>query len=470
MTFEELHVESSICKALKTLGYEYPLEVQRKVIPSMLAKRDLIVKSKTGSGKTASFAIPILQSLEINEKKCQALILCPTRELSLQIKEEFDCLGTYKKIKTISITGKQPFRFQKEDLQQRCHVVIGTPGRVLDHLKQGTFDVSNIQTIVLDEADEMLNMNFLEDVKEIYTYLPMQRTSCIFSATYPEKIQELSSLFLKEAKMIEIQNSKQDLEEYFYHCLEENKKEYLIKLLCREKPESCIVFCNRQERVEDVFQYLKEMKISCDYLHGNRMQEERFDCMKRFKEAKIRILIATDVVARGIDVSKVQLVVNYDIPSPAQLYVHRIGRSARVNEKGTAVSFVNEFDENRIVKLEEYLNKKIDFQNIDSYEIKQEDLDCLSKSNRLYVDKTKELRKDIMKLYINGGKNKKLRVGDFVGSICQIEGVTVQDIGVIHVQDHQTYVDIMNGKGEMVLSKLKTVKGKTVKVSKAKQG
>ena len=195
MTFEQMNLDKNIIQALHTLGYEKPLPVQEQVIPNILSGTDCIVKSRTGSGKTASFAIPIIQNLEIDERSPQALVLTPTRELALQIQQDFDRIGTFKKIKTLPIFGKQPFKFQKEDLKQRCHVVIGTPGRVLDHLQQDTLDPSKIKYVVLDEADEMLNMNFLDEVQAILKYMPKKHVTCLFSATYPEVIQRMSKKF-----------------------------------------------------------------------------------------------------------------------------------------------------------------------------------------------------------------------------------------------------------------------------------
>ena len=473
MTFEQLNIDPSICQALNILDYKEVLPVQETVIPEMLKGRDCIVKSKTGSGKTASFAIPILQSIEINEKLPQALVLAPTRELSFQIKEEIDAIGIYKKVKTLSITGKQPFVFQKEDLAQRCHVVIGTPGRILDHLQQGTLNASMIQYVILDEADEMLNMNFIDEIRAIFKYLSKQRITCIFSATYPKAIQKLSSDFLNHAKVIEMQSQKNEIEEIFYECKEKDKTVFLLKILCSFKPKSCIIFCGTQQRVEDVYAYLSSKHISVNRLHGGMLQEERFSCMNAFKQGNTRLLVATDVAARGIDIEKVDLVINYDMPSPVELYIHRIGRSGRINEKGTAISLTNEYDGVRKEKLEAYLHREIEYSlsnSIWNMKITDADLFLLSKNERKNESKKDIVRKDVMKLYLNGGKNKKIRPGDIVGAICEIEGVNADDIGVIQVQDHQSYVDILNNKGKLVLNELqnKTIKGKKLRIQKAK--
>ena len=464
MTFEQMNLDQNIIQALHTLGYEQPLPVQEQVIPNILSGKDCIVKSRTGSGKTASFAIPIIQNLEIDERSPQALVLTPTRELALQIQQDFDRIGT--------IFGKQPFKFQKEDLKQRCHVVIGTPGRVLDHLQQQTLDPSKIKYVVLDEADEMLNMNFLDEVQAILKYMPKKHVTCLFSATYPAVIQRMSKKYLyKPAKVDLTSTNKPNILEEAYHVNEEHKELFLLHLLALKKPESCMIFCKTQARVDEVYACLEKNQVSVDKIHGGMMQEERLSHMRRFKKGKVRILVCTDVASRGIDVFKVEMIINYDMPSPVETYTHRIGRSGRVNEQGLAISLVNEYDGVRKEKLEEYLGYNLPFKEEgEVYLSDLEVLDSLKESNRVVVDKSKDLRKGITKIYLNGGKNKKIRPGDIVGAICEIDGVTVDDIGVIQVQDHQSYVDILNDKGKLVLKNLKTIKGKTLRIQKAKNG
>ncbi len=476
MKFEEYNLDDTICQALQTLGYKEALPVQDAVIPHILENKDVIVKSRTGSGKTASFAIPIIQNLHWNEKACQALVLSPTRELALQIKEEFDNIGAYKRIKTISVFGKQPFRFQVQDLKQRTHVVVGTPGRVLDHLQQGTFDVHNIRYVIIDEADEMLNMGFIETIQSIFSYLPSTASVCMFSATLPEEIQSLANMFLKQPVLVEMKEHaaiNTNITHYAYPVKEHEKMNLLLKVLCKECPESCIIFAKTQEHVRNVCDYLYDQGISVDKLHGGMLQEDRLENMKDFRLGKIRILVATDVAARGIDVDNVTHIINYDMPNKSEVYIHRIGRSARLDKTGVAITFVSEFDSQRLLDLEDYLQASLSIHNISELDAVCIDSAALSKLGVPEVqkeEKGKEVRKDIMKLYIKGGKNKKIRAGDIVGAICEIDGVTGDDIGVIQVQDHQSYVDILNGKGELVLEELnkKTIKKKKVKVEKAK--
>lgn len=476
MKFEDFNLDKDICKALKTLGYEQPLPVQNAVLPEILKKQDVIVKSKTGSGKTASFAIPIIQDLIWDERDPQAIILTPTRELALQIKEDFDNIGAYKRIKTIAVFGKQPFRFQAQDLKERAHVVVGTPGRILDHLEQGTLRIQNIRYFVLDEADEMLNMGFIDTVNDIMSYFPGNKTTCLFSATMPLQIQELANTFMEDAKLIEMQtdnNVSEQVEHYAYEMQEKEKLEFLLKLLCKEVSESCIIFAKTQEHVKEVCDFLYKQGISVDKIHGGMMQEDRIANMKDFKLGKLRVLVATDVASRGIDIENVTHIINYDMPNQKETYVHRIGRAGRVDATGVAISFIAQYDGQRVEELEEFLGYSLNVRNSAEVEQVLVDEKALRKLGTPKVqkeEKGKDLRKDTMKLYLNGGKTKKVRAGDIVGSICEIEGVSGDDIGVIQVQDNQSYVDILNGKGSLVLKALqkKTIKGKKLKVQRAK--
>lgn len=464
MKFNAYIKDEKIIKAINTIGYKELTDIQEKVIPVMLEKNDCVVESKTGSGKTAAFTLPILEDLIVDQKEPQALILAPTRELALQIKETFDQLGTYKKVKSLAIFGKQPFKYQKEDLAQRCHVVIGTVGRILDHLEQGTLNVDKIRYLVLDEADEMLNMNFLEDIKKIVSYLKNPKTTCMFSATMPESMNKLVDDILNEPIWINNESTdKLNIEEYFYQVKKEDKILALCHVLEKEKPQSCMIFSNTREEVDFIEKYLSDLNISIDKIHGGMMQEERLSHMKKFKQGKFRILVSTDVAARGIDVYKVDLIINYNVPNTFEIYTHRIGRTARMNENGKCVTLV--CDEEK-VKYEEILDRKLDVLELkESYDVSD-----LGEIDRNIKDVSKDLRKDITKLYINGGKNKRLRAGDFAGAISSIDGVTFEDIGVIQVQDHQSYVDILNGKGNIVLKALKnmTIKSKKLKVEKAR--
>ncbi len=356
-------------------------------------------------------------------------------------------------------------------------MVAGTPGRVLDHLEQGTLRTDKLRYIILDEADEMLNMGFIETVQKIFFHLPKTASVCMFSATLPNEIQELANDFLKHPEAVEIKQNtsvSEQMHHYAYRMKEHEKPQALLKLLCREQPESCIIFAKTQEHVREICHMLYDKGISVDQLHGGMLQEDRLENMKDFRLGKLRILTATDVAARGIDIQDVTHIINYDMPNKKETYIHRIGRSARLDRSGIAISFVSQYDDFRLQELEEYLGNALEFHDcaeLDAVIADREALKKLGTPQSQKEEKGKDLRKDTMKLYLGGGKTKKIRPGDIVGAICEIEGVSGDDIGVIQVQDHQSYVDILHGKGMQVLHALlrKTIKGKKLKVERAKE-
>lgn len=477
MNFKNFKLEETICRALDTLGYTEALPVQEAVIPEILDKKDVIVKSKTGSGKTAAFAIPIIQDIVWDERSPQAIIIAPTRELALQIKDDFDNIGAYKRIKTVALFGKHPFHIQEQDLRQRTHIVVATPGRLLDHLENETIRMDQIRYLVLDEADEMLNMGFIDVVEQIMDYLPENRTTCLFSATMPEAIQELANTFMDNAKLIEIEQENMitnQVEHYAYNIKEQDKLEFLMKLLCKEKPETCIIFGKTREHVDEICGYISRKGCSVDKIHGGMEQDERIANMRAFKRGQIRILVATDVASRGIDIENVTHIINFDMPDKTETYVHRIGRAGRVEATGVAISFIGQYDGQRVEELEEFLGYTLvikERENIDTLKLTRAMLDDLGVPKMQKEEKGKTLRQDTMKLYISAGKSKKLRPGNIVGMICEVDGVDGDDIGVINVQENQSYVDILNNKGKVVIEALKdaTFKEKKLKIQKAKE-
>lgn len=476
MKFESLHLQKEIIEALHKLNYKACTDVQEQVIPKMLKGKDVIVKAKTGSGKTAAFAIPLIENIQWEENKPQALVLTPTRELALQIKEDFDNIGVYRRIKTLAVFGKQPYKFQTQDLKQKTHVVVGTPGRVLDHLGRETLDVSKLRYLIIDEADEMFNMGFIDTVREIIDSLPQERVTCLFSATMPEVIQDLVQDYMKDYEVVEVEQPQvvnEQVDAMAYEVRENEKPDFLLKLLVHEQVSSAIIFCKTQEHVNDVCELLYKEGCSVDKIHGGMMQEDRIENMNDFRMGKIQFLVATDVAARGIDVENITHVINYDMPLEAQGYVHRIGRTARIGKSGRAITFISQFDDERKEMIENFINAPfqiLDKQMIQATVVDQKAIYDLSKLVVRKEKKNKEIQKDITKLYLNGGKQKKIRPGDLVGAICEIQGVSGDDIGVIQVQDICSYVDILHGKGKMVLNALRktTIKGKKLKVEISK--
>lgn len=477
ISFESFNLNPNILESITKLGYEEPSNVQGKVIPLIFKGKDIIVKSETGSGKTAAFGIPICQNVSIEEINPQALILTPTRELAIQVKEDISNIGRFQKIRCAAIFGKQPITVQIRDLKQRVHVVVGTPGRVLDHIERGTLDLSSIKYLVVDEADKMFNMGFIEEVENILKKLPKNRISLLFSATMAPEIEELCNNFMNNPEKIEIikENTSEDKIEQYYYTIENNKKfNLLLQILYLEKPETILVFSNTKEGVDTLASRLKDLEYPCKSIHGGMEQKDRISTMKEFKRGEFPILIATDVAARGIHIDDISHVINYDIPLEKESYVHRIGRTGRAGREGKAITFVTPYEYRFLQEIENFIEYKIEEKSLPSKEESDKEQESyeekLLKKVELKEDKSEVLSSDITKIYINSGKKKKLRPGDIVGAITSIEGVEAGDIGIIDILDYVSYVDILGGKGTYVLKRLQTtpIKGKILKVEKAK--
>ncbi|TFJ76601.1 DEAD/DEAH box helicase [Carnobacterium maltaromaticum] len=477
--FADYGIGEDVLKALNGLGYFQPTKVQEEVIPVALADMDVIVTSQTGSGKTASFGIPLCEKILWEENRPQALVLVPTRELALQVNEDIANIGRFRRIKATSVFGKASFERQKSELKQKSHIVVGTPGRVLDHLKKGTFPVDKLEYLILDEADEMLNMGFIDQVEEIIGFLPKERQTLLFSATMPVEVERLASHYMKdEAVSIKIEtteDSKPKILKSFLMVSGDKKMPTLLDLLTVENPDSCIVFCNRQETVNNVYEYLNKAGLPVDKLHGGMIQEDRFDVMDDFRKGKFRYLVATDVAARGIDVDNITHVVNYDVPVEKESFVHRIGRTGRAGKTGVALTLVEPYEKERWAEIKRYSASDVSEITAPSARFVLRHKPAFEKKiaerPRLKKDKGTVISQDITKLYFNGGKKKKIRAIDFVGTISKIPGIQADDIGIITIGDQGSYVEILNGKGPLVLNAMKTknVKGKTLKVNIARR-
>ena len=476
-TFKKYNLCDEIIKALDGIGYKHPSDVQSKVIPEVLNGKDIIVKSQTGSGKTAAFGIPLCEKVVWEESKPQVLVLTPTRELAIQVKEELTNIGRFKRIRAVAVFGKQPFSEQTRELKQKTHIVAGTPGRVFDHIDRGTLDISNIRYLVIDEADEMLNMGFIDQVRDIINKLNKKRETMLFSATIPEEILGLCKMYMNNPINIEIKTQKlitDNITHELYKFEEFYKLDNLNKLLINEVPETAVIFCKTKENVDKVFENLNKKGYSVNKIHGGMLQKDRIEVMEKFKRGNFKMLVSTDVAARGIDVEGITHVINYDLPVEKEAYVHRIGRTGRAGARGKAISFVNQYEDRLLDMIEEYIGFKITIEN-EIFEVskdkRNEAIQFLKSKPKVKKEKSKDINKNITKLYFNGGKKKKLRAGDFVGAISRIEGITGEDIGIIDVQDNVSYVDILNGKGNKVIEALKnsTIKGKKLKVERARK-
>ena len=400
----------------------------------------------------------------------------PTRELALQVKEDFFHIGRFKRLKVSALFGKSPFYIQEKELKQKTHVVVGTPGRIIDHLDQGTFDASKIKYLVIDEADEMLRMGFVEQVKTILEALPEDRVTIVLSATMPSDISSLCTHYMKEPIHVAIQEQDPVAARILQTRFEvsENQKLRLLKdLVMVENPDSCLIFCNTQVKVDEVFNELDYQGLTCDKIHGGMEQTDRLRVMEHFKRGHFRYLVATDVAARGIDIDHIGLVVNFDVPNNCEGYVHRIGRTGRIGNTGKAITLVAPLENRLLEDIHRFIGNEIPLgERPDKeavLEAKEEFADKINSAAEIKETKGAKLSEGIMKLHINAGKKTKMRAVDIVGTLCGIEGMTAADIGIINIMDISTFVEILNHKGELVSRELqkKPIKGRLRKVSKA---
>lgn len=358
LTFEELDLSNEIMEALKKMGVKRPTTVQQKAIPLLMDNLSVIAKAPTGTGKTFAFSIPILEYLNMKSKSVQGLILCPTRELALQITSEIKGLGRYiKGFNACAIIGGQSMNVQAEKLRKKPQVVVATPGRLLDLVERKLIDISNIYTLVLDEADEMLKMGFIRDIKRIIAITPEDKQIALFSATMPREIQDITWQFMEGASEIDVMPKAEDhpdIAEYIIEIPEKDKVKAIVHIMDKEGIRKAIVFCNTKMQTEKVACQLELKGLSCNMLHGNCGQGTRNRVMDMYRKDKFDVLVATDVIARGIDVDDVEAVFNHDIPNENEFYLHRIGRTARAGKSGKAFSFVAYKDKPRMEEIIRY--------------------------------------------------------------------------------------------------------------------
>ncbi len=357
-SFSEFGLSQEILKSLDELGYTSPTEVQGKVIPKVLLHEDLIVISKTGSGKTGAFGIPMLHALEKTDDGPKALILTPTRELAVQVDQDLKQMSKYKPVRTTVLYGGHSMQQEIEKLSKGAEIVTGTPGRVFDHMNQGNLKTNKIEYLVLDEADRMLDMGFFDQVQRIIKRIPGNRVTMLFSATMPPEIQRLCKTYMKTPETIEIESETKTVDSIsqFYYKVEANeKRKQLHRILTVEQPDSCMVFCNTRIAVDRVNEFLEGKGYTCKALHGANSQSNRMRSIQQFKKGDFEVLVATDVAARGIHVDDLSLVINYDVPLEKDSYVHRIGRTGRAGNGGRAITLVTKDDLFSLYEIEEHV-------------------------------------------------------------------------------------------------------------------
>lgn len=363
MNFSELGLDSQLLEAVQRTGFEEPTPIQEQTIPLVLSGHDVIGQAQTGTGKTAAFGLPLLQKIDYSRKEIQALVISPTRELALQTQEEIFKLGKEKRTKVQAVFGGSNITRQIKQLKNYPpHILVGTPGRLLDHLRRKTVNLSHVQTLVLDEADEMLDMGFLDDINSIINQIPQKRQTLLFSATMPTEILKIGKRFMSHPEIVKIKNQQltADLVDQFYIKVRENEKfDIMTRILDVQSPELAIVFGRTKRRVDELSRGLITRGYNAAGIHGDLSQQQRSAVLKKFRNGELDILVATDVAARGLDISGVSHVYNYDIPQDPESYVHRIGRTGRAGHQGISVTFVTQLEMDYLRVIEKLTKKRM---------------------------------------------------------------------------------------------------------------
>ena len=454
-SFSNLAISKAQLANLDSLGYTQMTEVQARSLPPVLKGRDLIAQAKTGSGKTAAFGIGLLEHINPRFFGVQALILCPTRELADQVGKELRRLArSIPNIKLVLLCGGKPFGPQKGSLEHGAHIVVGTPGRIQDHLKRQTLQLDDLKTLVLDEADRMLDMGFSEVMDWIIAKTPKQRQTLLFSATFPDSIKQMSRSILRNPVTVTVESEhKSDvIEQIFYEVKKHERNNTLRALFEHYKPQNALVFCHTKKQCDDVASYLRDHKITALAIHGDLEQRERDQVLVQFSNSSCPVLVATDVAARGLDIKALQMVINFELPRDPEIYVHRIGRTGRAGETGMAVSIFTESEQVRINAIEDYQKKPCI-------------CDVYASLDR---DPGFSLVPEMVTLQLDAGRKQKIRPGDLLGALTGDAGLESSQIGKIDIFDMSSYVAVEQEVARKVLDFLARgkVKGRNVRARK----
>jgi len=526
MKFDELNIDERILRAIEDMGFEETSPIQTQAIPAVCEGIDVVGQAQTGTGKTAAYTIPMLMKIDPQIKKPQAIVLCPTRELAVQVAEEIRKLAKYMSdIKVLPVYGGQEIVRQIKSLKTGVQIIVGTPGRVMDHMRRKTVKFDNINMVILDEADEMLDMGFREDMETILTETPEDRQTVMFSATMPKAIMDIARNFQKDARIIKVVRKEltvSNIEQFYYEVRPKNKTEVLCRLIDIYNPRLSVVFCNTKRQVDELISELKGRGYFADGIHGDMKQQQRDRVMDDFRSGKVDILIATDVAARGIDVDDVDMVFNYDIPQDEEYYVHRIGRTGRAGRSGMALSFISGKEVYKLKDIERYCKTKIlakpvpslddvkntkldnmfdkirqtieeggltDMVNLVEEHVNQEEYTSMDMAAALLKmligdtldreDEVEEFHFDtdkdnsrMVRLFINIGKKDKIKPANILGAIAGESGMPGKLVGAIDMMDNYTFVDVPAIHAEKILKAMNDnvqIKGRRVNVEKANQ-
>ena len=522
--FRVLNLSEPTMRAIIEAGFEAPTPIQEQSIPILIAGHDLIGQAQTGTGKTAAFALPLADKLDATQNHVQAIILLPTRELCIQVAQETHNLTKYKRMRVVPVYGGQPIDRQFRALMGGPQIVVGTPGRVLDHLRRGTLKLNQVRMVILDEADEMLNMGFLEDVEEILKEAPATRQTALFSATMPPRIAALARDYLKDPQRVNIESKRRTValvEQTYYEVAPAQKVEALARILDMESPGSTIIFCRTRREVDELGESLQLRGYEAETLHGEMNQAARDRVMNRFRASQADLLIATDVAARGLDIDQITHVVNYDIPWDVESYIHRIGRTGRAGRSGNAITLISPRERRQLKLIEKFINAPIKPARVPSAadiatrrrEIFKEKLrETLTGGNfDGYLVTVEELASEgtfdssqiaaaalqmlwqaqkgaseydvteadvevertetgMTRLFLQIGRQDGVRPGDIVGAIANEAGLSGQAIGTIDIMDRSTFVEVPDADAARVMDALGRTKlrGKRVYVDIAR--
>jgi ATP-independent RNA helicase DbpA len=448
-SFSTLNLKPALLGNLAEIGYTEMTLVQAQALPKLLEGGDVLARAKTGSGKTAAFGLGLLNQLDAASFSVQALVLCPTRELADQVAREIRRLAqAIPNIKILTLCGGMPLGPQNASLQHSPHVIVGTPGRVLKHLTKGTVKLVDLRTLVLDEADRMLDMGFTDELDAILSFVPDNRQTLLFSATYPEAIAGMSAKVQRNAVIVDVTDEELParIEQHWFSVTRENRNEELLRALRAWGGELNLVFCNTRIDCADVARFLQSKKIAAVALHGDLDQSQRSQVLVRFANRSASVLIATDVAARGLDVDDLDAVFNYELPAQPEVYIHRIGRTARAGKEGKAVSLVESREMRRLMDIEALLPEGT---------LKE----CRSPASRPTIE---SLSSAMTTLQISGGRKNKLRPGDLLGALTAAGGVSGDVVGSIDLFDTVSYVAVRNAHAQKALRQLSSqpIKGR----------
>jgi ATP-dependent RNA helicase DeaD len=498
--FNELGFSQKILDAIDSMGFEEPSQIQVEAIPEVLKGNDIIGQAQTGTGKTLAYGAPIINNIDLSKNNVSALILTPTRELAIQVNDELSRIAKFKRLNLLPVYGGQPIDRQIRSLKRGVDIVVGTPGRIIDHINRKTLDLSEIDFLVLDEADEMLNMGFIDDIELILKNSNSERQTLLFSATMPDQIKRLASRYMKkDSRHIIIAKNTVTVEktkQYYYEIKQKDRFESLCRILDVDEPSSAIIFCKTKRGVDELVEWMQGRGYNVEGMHGDMAQNQRMNTLRKFKESNLDFLVATDVAARGIDVEDVSHVINYDLPQDIESYVHRIGRTGRANKEGVAYSLVTPREYMMLKQIEKYTKSKIKRKEIPTIdEIFQTKYKSIISTIKETIEKDDykdftslatelddeynlvDVAAALMKMYFNRelsfeykdnqlGSGEKVRLFLSIGRIDKVEpkkllkfigdstDLEVQEIGDIDILDKFTFIDVPEKFVDTIMKKV----------------